>query len=192
MPEQRTTFHADEHHVSPPILIGVDLSLTGTGIATLAGHRTVHTNAADPVETRLATIRNAVLEHVYQDIGGRYAGADLFILEDFVTRSPAASTLGMVHGVVRLALAETGAPFVLVPPATLKKYVTGKGNAKKPDMRMETFKRFHVDLDDDNQCDAYGLRAMAFDAYGFPLASMPAAQRESLDKIAWPELRRAA
>ena len=161
-----------------PTIIGLDLSLTGTGIATPAGERTVRTNAADPIEERLRTIRAAV-------IGETVVGC-ITVIEDFVTRSPAASTLGMVHGVVRVALAEVGVPFVLVPPATLKKYVTGKGNAKKPDMRMAVYQRFGLDLPDDNQVDAYGLRAMGLDAYGHPLAQLPALQRESLDKVAWP------
>ncbi len=161
-------------------IVGLDLSLTGTGVATNDGETTIRTSAAAPLEARLIAIRDHVLAHVNvpTDV--------LVVIEDFVTRSPAASTLGMVHGIVRVALTEAGIPFVLVPPATLKKYVTGKGNAKKDDMRMETYKRFGFDFADDNQCDAFGLRAMALDAYGEPRAAMPAAQRESIEKVAWP------
>lgn len=169
--------------MSVPRVVGVDLSLTGTGIATTDGELTVRTNAADPIEMRLQAIRNAVLHRC-----AVVPPVDLVVIEDFVTRSPAASTLGMVHGVVRVALVEAAVPFVLVPPATLKKYVTGKGNAKKDDMRMETYKRFGLDLADDNQVDAYGLRAMALDALGYPLRDMPTAQRDSLEKITWPAL----
>ncbi len=175
--------------MSAPTIIGVDLSLTGTGIATTSGERTVRTNAADWIELRLSTIRDAVLDSTFTDGIGF---VDLVILEDFVTRSPAASTLGMVHGVVRVALVEAGVPFVLVPPATLKKYVTGKGNATKPDMRMAVYQRFGLDLADDNQVDAFGLRAMGLDAYGHGLGVLPVAQRASLDKIAWPTIGAAA
>ena len=172
-------------------IVGLDLSLTGTGIATPGGERTVRTNAADPIEARLIAIRNAVLAEAYQEVDDVYRGAS-FVIEDFVTRSPAASTLGMVHGVVRVALVEAGVPFVLVAPATLKKYVTGKGNAKKPDMRMAVYQRFGLDLPDDNRVDAFGLRAMGLDAYGAPLAQMPAVNRESLDKVTWPAIGAAA
>lgn len=169
--------------MTAPHVVGVDLSLTGTGIATADGELTVRTNAADPIEMRLQVIRNAVLHRC-----AVVPPVDLVVIEDFVTRSPAASTLGMVHGVVRVALTEAGIPFVLVPPATLKKYVCGKGTAKKDDMRMETYKRFGLDIADDNQVDAFGLRAMALDALGHPLRTMPTAQRDSLEKITWPAL----
>lgn len=168
--------------MTAPLVVGVDLSLTATGIAGLVGGTTIRTDAAHPIESRLQAIRNRVSELA--------AHAELVVIEDFVTRSPAASTLGMVHGIVRVRLREDGIPFVLVPPATLKKYVTGKGNAKKDDMRMETFKRFGLEFNDDNQCDAHGLRAMALDAYGHPLAEMPAVNRAALEKVQWPALDR--
>lgn len=167
--------------MTAPRVVGVDLSLTGTGLALEGTLATIRTDAAAPMERRLLAIREAVLASCFE-------GADLVVIEDFVTRSPAASTLGMVHGIVRVALVEAGIPFVLVAPATLKKYVTGKGNAKKDDMRMETYKRFGRDIADDNQVDAFGLRAMALDALGHPLVPMPTAQRDCLEKVAWPTL----
>lgn len=174
--------------MTAPTIVGVDLSITATGIW-LGGGVTVRTNAADPIELRLLSIRRAVLAAAplgFVPHGGVVA------LEDFVTKSPAASVLGMVHGIVRVALVEAGVPFVLVPPSSLKKYITGKGNADKATMRMETYKRFGIDIADDNQCDAFGLRVMALDAYGHPLADLPAAQRDALEKVAWPSLGSAA
>ena len=166
--------------MTAPIIIGVDLSLTATGIALAAGGTTIRTDAAHPIESRLQAIRNRVSELA--------AHAELVVIEDFVTRSPAASTLGMMHGIVRVRLREDGHPFVLVPPATLKKYVTGKGNAKKDDMRMAIYQRFGLDFSDNNQADAFGLMALGLDAYGHPLADMPAVNRGVLEKIEWPAL----
>lgn len=37
-------------------------------------------------------------------------------------------------GLIKSALRRNATPFIVVPPATLKKAATGKGNAKKPDM----------------------------------------------------------
>lgn len=43
--------------------------------------------------------------------------------------------LGEWGGIVRLALYRHGISFCVVPPSTLKKATTGRGDAKKPDMR---------------------------------------------------------
>lgn len=166
-----------------PRIVGLDLSLAATGIYTELGGSTIQTAAAHPIESRLQAIRERVRDNA--------AGADLVIIEDLPKHvAHGATQLGMVHGVVRVALREAGIPFVLVPPASLKKFVAGKGNAPKADMRMATFRRFDRDLADDNQCDAFGLRAMGLDAYGHPLADMPAANRAALESVTWPALDR--
>lgn len=172
--------------MTAPTIIGLDLSLAATGVYTPHdGGVTIKTDPGHPIEGRLQAIRGRVL---YAATEG--PKADLVVIEDFVTRSPAASTLGMVHGVVRVALREAGIPFVLVPPASLKRYIASKGNAKKDAMRMETFKRFGLDFNDDNICDAHGLRAMGLDAYGHALVDMPAVNRAALEKVPWPVLDR--
>ena len=40
---------------------------------------------------------------------------------------------------------------------TLKKYATGKGNAKKQEMLMQIYKRWGVEFNDDNAADSYAL-----------------------------------
>lgn len=86
---------------------------------------------------------------------------------------------------------EYGHQVVEVPPAVLKKYATGKGNANKGAMVDATARRFpEVDTGsgDDNRCDALWLAAMGLDQLGRPLTLMPAAQRAALERVAWPEL----
>lgn len=57
---------------------------------------------------------------------------------------------------------------VFVPPATLKKFATGKGNSGKVGVATAITTRFHVDFgNDDNMYDAYTLArlAMAWDGH---------------------------
>ena len=54
---------------------------------------------------------------------------------------------------------------ILQSPSSIKKFATTKGNANKNVMLKETYKKWGVDFDNDNLCDAYGLARMAFEHY---------------------------
>lgn len=45
----------------------------------------------------------------------------------------------------------------IVPPTTLKKFITGKGNSKKEMMLLETYKKYGVSFSNNNMADAFGL-----------------------------------
>lgn len=47
--------------------------------------------------------------------------------------------------------------YVEVPPTSLKKFVCGKGNAKKDLMLLGVYKMWDFDTENDNEADAYGL-----------------------------------
>jgi Holliday junction resolvasome RuvABC endonuclease subunit len=169
-------------------VVALDLSLAATGWATRDGTGSVITKPADQLEARLERICQTAINLVRRE-RGESSGWPTVVIEDFVTRSPAASLLGMVHGAVRLELfIEFPVTAVLVPPASLKKYATGKGNATKADMRMALFQRAGVDERNDNAVDAAWLRFMALDALGEPLFAMPASHRAALTKVPWPDL----
>lgn len=85
-------------------------------------------------------------------------GSDLVLIENFAFARPQqAHQLGMLHGVIRTFLFEHEMPLLLVAPAQLKKFVTGKGKADKGLMIKAVFQRFDVDVEDDNAADAAGL-----------------------------------
>lgn len=168
-------------------VVGLDLSLAATGMA--GPHPVALQTFTFPYrgEMRLAAIRDTIANH-------GATTAELVVLEDLPVglRNAAAGTLGMLHGVVRVALWEADVPVALVPPASLKKYATGRGNATKADMRVELLKRTGLDLRDDNQVDAWWLRAMGLDRLGCPPVDLPATHRAALERIDWPAARAAA
>jgi len=55
--------------------------------------------------------------------------------------------------------------YVPVPPAHLKKRITGKGNANKEMMMAEARKRFGEYIDDDNEADALLMLELAKEGY---------------------------
>lgn len=167
-------------------VLGLDLSLTATGVATQSG--SLHTIA--PTSTgalRLLHIR----DEIEMMIGGM--GYDVVAIEGYSFGSPnQAAHIGELGGVIRVALFERGIPYADIPPTSVKKFATGRGNAKKPDLRMELFKRAGIDEPDDNKVDAAWLRAMAHAHYGEPIVDVPATHRVALDKIKWPDISASA
>jgi Holliday junction resolvasome RuvABC endonuclease subunit len=167
-------------------VIGLDLSITATGIALPDGTtRTIASKAKG----------DARLTDICIEVAKAAADEDvaLVVIEELPPiRANSLALTGMVQGVVRLLLMELNLPYALVPPASLKKYATGRGNATKPDMRMALFQRAQLDLRDDNQVDAWWLRAAGLDHLGAPPVALPAAQRAALNNITWPAVRETA
>jgi len=167
--------------MADPTVLGLDLSLTGTGIAYPDGSTTtIRTRFADG-DRRLLHIQAAIADALDPDIR-------LVVLEDLPTHAKSAGITGMVHGAVRAVLLDHGVPYVLLAPATLKAYATGRGNADKTAMAVAALKRADVEFGDDNQCDAWWCRAAGLDRLGTPPVALPQVQRDRLDKATWPTI----
>jgi crossover junction endodeoxyribonuclease RuvC len=81
-------------------------------------------------------------------------------VEDYAVHGPGDPTLAPeLGGIVRLGL--QAFDVVEVAPSALKAFATGKGNAPKPVVMLEVFKRWAFDPgQDDNIADAYVLARM--------------------------------
>ena len=159
-------------------VVGLDLSLTSSGVATRDRAFTLPTTLRG-VE-RLAHLRSTILSLV--------GPLDLVVIEGYSygSRSSQAHALGELGGVIRLALHEGGIRYVIVPPKSVKKYATGKGNAGKEEMLTEAVRRLGYAGHSNDEADALWLRAMALDALGAPFVKMPEAHRIALTAIEWP------
>ena len=58
---------------------------------------------------------------------------------------------------IRILLINYDIQYVVCPPTTLKKFVTGKGQCKKDLMMLKTYKKWGVEFDNSDLCDAYCL-----------------------------------
>lgn len=116
---------------------------------------------------------------------------DLAVIEGYSMGSSLAHShaLGELGGIIRWTLWGKQIPFIDIPPSSLKKYLTGKGNADKDLMLSTASRRFDRTLNND-EADALALWAMAMDAYGQSVLSVPESHREALMAIEWPVVRR--
>ncbi len=82
--------------------------------------------------------------------------------------------------VLRMMMYMNDYRFVEVAPTSLKKFVVGKGNAKKDLMLLGVYKRWDFDTEDDNEADAYGLaqfgRALIGEPTGVPAVNFTAVE----------------
>lgn len=174
--------------MSDPRVVGLDLSITATGISDQLGECSTCGGPSKLGDRRLAAITSAIEEMltVHGEVCDRFERVDLVVIEDIPTHAHGAGITGMVHGAVRLRLLDWAIPYVLVPPASLKKYATGKGNASKADMAVALYKRAGLELADDNQVDAWWLRALGLQLLGDPIVELPALNLSALDRLELP------
>jgi Holliday junction resolvasome RuvABC endonuclease subunit len=157
--------------------LGLDLSLTSTGTAINGATGRVHFKERG--YERLALIRDAILGIVLVHQPA------IVVAEGYSFGSPQqAHYIGELGGVVRLALWEHGIPFAVVPPTCLKKFATGKGNAKKDEVLAAAIRTFGFAGCQNDEADAWILREMGLAYMG--LRPTTKARQEVLDKVEWP------
>ncbi len=84
--------------------------------------------------------------------------ANLAVIEGYSMASRIGHTYLVTLGtMVRYFLQERGIDFIEVPPSTLKKFVTGKGNSQKDQMRLAVYKTWQFENDELDVIDAFGL-----------------------------------
>lgn len=149
------------------IVMGIDPSLTSTGIVVLDGDkillsRAIVTKPGDYQRDilRLMAIRDEIVDILYRSRPDRVA------IEGFSmgSKGRAVCQIGMLGGLIRELLeswSDRGYTWHEVPPTTLKKFVTGKGNAAKDEMRLWCYKKWAVEFQSHDEVDAYSLARYA-------------------------------
>lgn len=137
-------------------VIGIDPSLSGTGLAYDNGITALVKTQTSQGDQRLQVI----FDKVYEAAGSGHwkHTPTLAVIEDLPVNAMSAGKTGQAQGVTRLALCMAGVSILSIPPATLKKYATGKGNAKKHEMIAAWNEYAHANEKDDNRVDAAWLR----------------------------------
>ncbi|MGW3400758.1 hypothetical protein [Streptomyces zhihengii] len=183
--------------LTAPTVIGLDPSLTGTGIASSHGWVNVigykRPRAKDPGITqlphaeRIQAMRD-LLAHITTTIGY----PDLAVMElPAVSRAGGgAHERGWFWWEIYRSLTLNEVPVALMAPNARALYATGKGNAPKTLVVDSIARRFPAWATEgnDNAADAVALMAAGRDWLGHPITDLPKTHRAALDKATWPEL----
>jgi Holliday junction resolvasome RuvABC endonuclease subunit len=150
------------------IVLGLDLSLTGTGMCVVESNAgdgkgllaTINTTAKTRTEDRLISIRRTIAQ--------ASNGADAAIIEglSYGSVGGAQAERSALHWMVRVDLYQLGVPYVIVTPMSLKKFVCGTAKAEKSMMIREVFRRWNVEAKNDNEADAAALAHLGLVYYG--------------------------
>lgn len=137
-------------------IVGIDLSLRATGIAVWKpGVDSVSLFLLEAKSTDLDRIDGIVrqIKELLQD------ETALVLLEGlaFMSNNGKASERAGLWWIIVYWLWRRKQPYVSVAPTRAKKYLTGRGNAKKDEILKEVFRRYRADLTDDNLADALNL-----------------------------------
>lgn len=163
--------------IGDTVAIGIDQSLTGFAFAVVdvdnpsSYYIEVYKSPYNGVQ-RLSDIDDFLFAKL-SDLAGKTI-VDV-AMEGTVLASNSALVLGELSATVKLFFFEhfagnnhhaTVPPQHLrtplqIPPMTLKKFASGKGTSKKQEMLLQIYKRYGVELNDDNAADAYALARLA-------------------------------
>jgi crossover junction endodeoxyribonuclease RuvC len=144
--------------------VGIDQSYSGFAITVLSEDGSYETTVAKFDSSggeRLEEIQEHLLETMHRTVG--CCKVQDVAMEGYAYGSIMANKLGELGGVVKLTLHSlndigNGKDPLIVPPTSLKKYVTGRGTGvQKNQMLLQVFKKWGVEFPDDNAADSYGL-----------------------------------
>lgn len=187
----RPVGHATPNGGSDPLVVGLDLSLTRSGIAISQGVILSAPSTGKDADTlhqrhlRAMDLSTTVISAAYSC--GRPA---LVVVEGpahGARGGKAHDRSGLWWQVVH-ALLLAGTPVAEAPPHNRAKYATGNGRADKDTCLAAAIKRFGevFDIKNNDEADAATLCAMGRDWLGHPLVKVPAIHRQALDGCAWP------
>ncbi|MDP4158202.1 MAG: crossover junction endodeoxyribonuclease RuvC [Bacillota bacterium] len=170
------------------IIIGIDPSLTSTGICVMSEHgQVIESQAIQPKNKgpeRLALFRQSLVNlislrsNVHAFIEGYAFGAN-----------NQREALGELGGVLRLTLYDQNANMVIIQPTALKKFATGKGNADKIAMAVALEKQFQLEYPTSDQTDAFWLATFGRSYLGL-MPNLAKERLEIIDGIKNPKVKK--
>ncbi len=173
-------------------VVGYDVSLTSTGLSDGTRTDVIQTGPDERLEVRLDRLLRGMVSFALAD-----GGCGLAVIEgpSYGSQGQGREALDALRIMLRHKLWRLHIPYALIPPSTLKKYVTGNGKATKQQVVAAVDERHMTNLvtwkvreGRYDRADAFGLAAMGLDHVGQPLVGATQPHRPSLLSVTWPEL----
>jgi Holliday junction resolvasome RuvABC endonuclease subunit len=158
-------------------VVGLDLSLTGTGIADTAGLTRVLKTSGLEGMGRIEYIRRAVLDILTPSV-------DAVFIEGYSFGSQwNLAQLGELGGVVKLTIWTLGITYYTIAPNTLKKFAAGNGRASKEEVVANARERLGYQGFDNNAADALWLWTLGNAYLGNATVKLPQTHTDALKGV---------
>jgi len=161
------------------IVVGLDLSLTATGVYSLEAPQGAEpwVGPCDLLKSKpkdgTVEERILLLFRALSKFASEHGHPSIIVIEGpaFAAQGNAGAYTAALNFYFRCRLTDIGATYHVIPPTTLKKFATGRGNAQKSLMLQRIYKRWGIDVEDDNLADAYALARYGHEVLGSPGAA---------------------
>ncbi|HEX8867343.1 MAG TPA: crossover junction endodeoxyribonuclease RuvC [Lentzea sp.] len=138
-------------------ILGIDPSLASTGVALvedgeLALFDTIRTSPTLEEAERL----HRIAQYLESTLSHDSISINAVAIEGYAFgQRVSLATMGQVGGVIRLAIHRAGFKYAVWPVASWRKAVLGNARLAKDEVRLEVYKRYAVQIPDDNALEAY-------------------------------------
>jgi Holliday junction resolvasome RuvABC endonuclease subunit len=174
------------------LIVGLDLSLTATGWATYNTESKVLNSGTVNSKLKgmdrldeIVTLIEGMIVHLFRSLKTPITwieavdNCEVYIENYGFASKGRVVYQGELGGIVRYMLWKHGVKYHDIPPTIAKKVLTGKGNCEKSLILKELYKKYKIDVDDDNIADACNLVIIGKMCHG--LEKMTKAQKEIID-----------
>ena len=172
---------SQENGQVPIKIVGVDASLTSTGIAAM-----IYGELDNVVATRSVNSNKKGTDRlieIRENVSNNILDVDLLLIESYSYSSPnKAHQIGELGGVLRVMFAENNLKVLEVAPTQLKKFATGKGTASKEEIAVAAYKKWGIECRTNDETDAAVLVYIGL-AYMGNTDGLTAYQQEVIDAL---------
>ncbi|CAL9433200.1 hypothetical protein SUDANB21_02093 [Streptomyces sp. enrichment culture] len=178
-----------------PRVVGVDSSLTATGLASSEGWCRVigYDDKKNPITKLPHLERLSALRRLLDTVMGAIGRPDLAVMEGAALSRAGggAHERGWLWWRIFERLTDDGVPVGFLSTNQRILYATGKGTGPKTavvDAVARRWPQWHTG-GNDNACDAVTLMAAGRDWLLAPVTSVPKTHRAAVEKATWPEVK---
>ncbi len=148
-------------------VLAIDPSLSNTGVVVIRNGELLAKATIETKPTKTATEEmkrlNFIIDRIFDLVAKYHDKGMVAALEglSFGSKYGHTEVRAGLNYLIRDRFMDWKIPLIIVPPLSLKKFTSGKGNSQKEDMKLAVWKRWKFEDASNDICDAFALNKFA-------------------------------